>query len=219
MREFGATAKSAFQRYMSEIERLPCPGAFQFIHDNFAEIVAHDFLVRHKPFLNPYEVAAITNDIALFGSTKRKGKPVFNFTPALNSLKKLWSLAENDSAYSDNPEYEASFVLRWVYQQIPYHIHPGRVLKVWSLMSNLVAAPDVSGCIERYTGTPGGKFMITSMLLLNAFARECIWREASLLSLGDGTDIKATLAQLSASRARRIVFYRSELQRDNPAAT
>lgn len=207
--------KIAFQRYMSEISRLPYPGAFQFIHDNFCEIVAHDFIVKHKPFLNPYEVAMIANHIAMFGKTKSRSKPVFNFTPALNGLKKLWSLTDKASAYSDNPDYEASFALRWVYQQIPYHLHPLRVLRVCSLMSNLVAAPDVSACIEKHTGIPAADFMTTSMILLETFSSECIRPDSFLLGCADKANIRATLAQLSANRPKRLAFHRSELRRDN----
>jgi hypothetical protein len=201
---------------MYEIQRLPYPGAFQFMHDTFAEIVAHDFVVRHKPFLNPYEIAAMTNYIALFGTT-RKDIRRFDLNKSLNCLKKLWSLAEAASTYSKNTEYEACFVLHWLYQQIPYHVHPLRVFRVWLIMGKLLSDPDVSSCLESAVGLSGGGFLAATMRLLEKFHEDCIYPENALLTLGDSRAIKTTLTYLSADRAKRLIFHRSKLERREPA--
>jgi len=201
---------------MYAIQHLPYPGTFQFMHDNLAEIVAHDFVVRHKPFLNPYEIAAITNYIALFGTTKKNVKR-FDLNGPLNCLKKLWSLAEAASPYSDNPDYEASFVLRFLYQQIPYHVHPMRVLRVWLIMGKLLSDLAVSDRLESAVGLSGGRFLTAVMRLLEKFQKGCIYPENALLKSSDSNDIKTTLTYLSADRAKRLIFHRSKLERRDPA--
>jgi len=49
----------ASQQYVYAVSKLPYPGAYDFIHQNLAELVANDFHLYLKPWLNPYELATL----------------------------------------------------------------------------------------------------------------------------------------------------------------
>jgi hypothetical protein len=125
----------AVQKYRYAIGKMPCPGAFASIHMLFKELSDHQFQMPHKPWLNPYELAALTNYTAMFGTDKRNHKLLFALDKPLNEFKKLWKLAEESNSYSDNPAYIAAFILRIVYQQLPYVIHPRRIPSMFSRMA------------------------------------------------------------------------------------
>lgn len=105
----------ALQAYMYAVEQLPYPGCLEFIHGTLKELVEKHFHIRDKAWLNPYELAHIVNYVALYVTTKKNYRPVFELTPALNNLKKLWALAENENKYSDNVDtLRASFCVGFI---------------------------------------------------------------------------------------------------------
>ncbi len=195
---------------------MPCHGALQYLHGIFAEVVANNFLVPSKAFLNPYELAAVSNYIAMFGSTSKKKQDHFNLSETLNALKSLWTHAEQDSAYSDDPDHAATFVLKWVYQQIPYHVHPLRVVRVWSIMKNLISDPDVSSVMEQHLNISGSRFATATMRIMGQFQKAPFYPESDLLRAGDSPDIWTTLKHLSADRPKRLAFHRAKLERTEP---
>jgi hypothetical protein len=206
----------ALQRYMYAVEQLPYPGSFNFAHAGFAELVANGFHVKQKTWLNPYELAAVCNYVALFGTTKKNNQRQFDMSKSLNGLKKLWALSEEECEYSDNPAYEATFILRFVYQQMPFSIHPRRVARTCSLMNALLSAPDVSVYVQEAFGVSGTALMAVSMMLLSAFRMRSMYTEPALLGLGYPAEMRVALGLLAANRTTRTAFHNTKLKTDSP---
>jgi len=95
----------ALQSYQYAVTKLPYPEAFAPIHARFRDLSNHQFHIIDEPWLNAYELATLTNYIAMFGASKRNRKPYFSIEKPLNAFKKLWKLAEEVNSYSDNPDY------------------------------------------------------------------------------------------------------------------
>ncbi|HXR40149.1 MAG TPA: hypothetical protein VN776_13710 [Terracidiphilus sp.] len=206
----------ASQQYVYAVSKLPYPSAFDSFHKNFAELIEHGFHMNQKPWLNPFEPAAIANYIALYGSTSRKQKPLIEISDALNKLKALWKFAEEEGDYSDDPTYAATFAMRLAYQQIPFSIHPSRVARVLSLMRDLLSAPELERYVQVKLGLTSQNLMAITVLLLNRFSRWSRSTESDLLSLASPQDVRIVLGLLAANRTERFAFFNSKLKVKSP---
>ena len=148
---------------------MPYPGAFASIHELFRELSDHRFHIRHKPWVNAYELAALTNYVAMFGTDKRNHKPFFSLDKPLNEFKKLWKLAEEGSSYSDNSDYIAAFILRIIYQQLPFVIHSDRIPSMFSRMSHLFSTDAMNAYAKRKLGVGSREFFQCSQISLRPF--------------------------------------------------
>jgi hypothetical protein len=208
--------RKALQAYIYAVEQLPYPGCYRAFHSEFGELVAKDFHIRGKPWLNPYELADVVNYVALFGTTKRNYRQSFNVSNALNSLKKLWSLAEKENEYSENVDYIACFLLRWIYQQLPYCVTPDRVGRTCELTNTLLSATDTSGFVESSVGLTGKALSHTCSFLLAALRERGMYTESLLAKQSSPSDLKIALRLLAADRPHRKAFHRDKLEVDSP---
>ena len=206
----------ALNRYVYEVSRLPYPGAFGFIHQNISDLIRHDFHIKQKPWLNPFELASIANYVALFGSTKRNHRRLFDISPPLNTLKVLWKLAEKEGEYSSSLAYEATFVLRWVYQQLPFTIHPLRIRRVLSLVGEIFSSDLFFNYMPNKIGLSGKMLVATSTRLLEHFSKSSMSTEQDLLGLTSASAMASTLKLLAVARPARLTFFNQKLRVESP---
>jgi hypothetical protein len=129
----------------------------------------------------------------------------------------LWSLAEKENKYSDNDDYIACFLLRWIYQQLPYCVDPRRVLRTCEIMRALLSHPDVTAYVESSIGVTGRRLMDLSILLLRAFQRHASYEESLLLTLErPSKELRIVLKQFAADRQQREEFHRDKLEVRSP---
>ena len=206
----------AAQQYVYAVSKLPYPAAFDFIHTQFARLVAHDFHIEQMAWLNPYELASVANYIAIYGSTSPKQRPLSNVAESLNALKTLWKLAEDEGDYSDDPAYEATFAMRWVYQQMPFSIHPLRVARVMSLMRSLLSFSEVESYVRNKLGLSGERLVASCVPLLNSFLKRSRYDEGDLLRTGASEDVRTVLDLIAANRPARRAFFNGKLKVKSP---
>lgn len=207
----------AFQTYQDAVAQLPYPGCFEFIHGGFKDLVEGDFHIPGKEWLNPFQLAHIANYVSLFGSTQNNYRPQFELNSSLNALKRLWSLAENENQYSENDDYIACFLLRWIYQQLPYAMDLRRVLRTCEIMRDLLCHSAVTAYIESSTSLTGRRLMDLSISLLGVFQRNPSCEESVLLKLRRPSDeLRIVLKLFSADRLQRWEFHRQKLEVSSP---
>ncbi len=207
----------ALQRYEYAVAKMPCPGAFASIHAMFKELSDNQFQLRHKPWLNPFELAALTNHIAMFGTDKRNHKPLFTFDKPLNEFKKLWKLAEESNSYSDNPAYIASFILRIVYQQLPYVIHPSRISSMFRRMSDLFSNEAMDAYVKAKLGVGGKDLFDAVKILFGRFLQSPIYKEKDFVGVLNKDMLDRVLNMLSATKNLRLAFRKSKLELLSPS--
>ena len=207
----------ALQRYEYAVGKLPCPGAFASIHGLFRELCDHRFHIPHKSWLNAYELAAVTNYIAMFGTERRNHKPLFAFDKPLNTFKNLWKLAEENNPYSDNPAYIAAFILRIVYQQLPYVIHPDRIPSMFCRMVHLFSTGPMDAFMKRKLGVEGKEFLNAVRLLFERFWHFPMYEEKALARVAAKDTIDRVLTFLCATRGQRLAFHRNRLAVETPS--
>jgi hypothetical protein len=207
----------ALQRYQYAIRKIPYPGAFASIHALFKELSDHRFHVLDKPWLNAYELAAMTNYVAMFGTSKRNHKLLFPLDEPLNAFKKLWKFAEESNSYSDNPAYVATFILRIVYQQLPYVIHPGRIPSMFSRMNRLLSTDAMNAYVTEKLGVECKSFFNAAEILFEHFSRSAMYKERDLAGVLDEHALRKGLTILSATRLQRLSFHRDKLEAKSPS--
>src|SRR2546427_9647899 len=78
---------------------------------------------KRSPFLHPAQTAALVKFACLYADRKRWVRRLdhrrYDMAKLANPYKELWQLAESVSPYSDDPELLGTFLLRFVYQQLP----------------------------------------------------------------------------------------------------
>lgn len=207
----------ALQRYQYTVAKLPCPGAFASIHAIFKELSDHQFDVRGKPWLNAYELAAITNYVAMFGTNKRNDRLLFPLDVPLNAFKKLWRLAEESNSYSENPAYIATFILRIVYQQLPFVIHPGRIPSMFSRMNHLLSTGAMEAYIADKVGASCKDLFSAAEILFEQFSQSSMYKETDLAHVVDNEALRKVLTIFAATKSQRLAFHRNKLEAKSPS--
>src|SRR5229473_2152402 len=118
-----AAIDEAIKALIEESERLPFEGCIGTLHMQFRRLAQAGFLIRDEIWMSAFELASIAKLVYLNGHGRRSH--VFDqlaLNTSLNTYKKIWSLSEAFNTYSDESEQIACFILRFVYQQIPFHI-------------------------------------------------------------------------------------------------
>lgn len=203
--------KIAFQRYKYFIEKLPHPGCYTALHELFQSLCRHGFCIPSAPWLNPTELAAIVNYTAMFGSTKAKQKMLFPLDKPLNSYKTFWKLAEESSEYSEVPEFSAAFILRLLYQQMPFIIAPERVSLLFDRMMHLLSEPAVDIRVESCLGIRTSSLMEGARALYYRFLAACRQTETDFRAASCTKPEREVLMLLAATRAERLQFHNAEL--------
>ena len=211
------TLQIALQRYRYSVGKMPCPGSFASIHMLFKELTGYHFQIPDKPWLNPYELAALANYTAMFGTDKRNHKLNFALDKPLNEFKKLWKLAEEGNAYSDNPAYVAAFILRIVYQQLPYVIHPRRIPSMFSRMSRLFSTSTMDAYVRGRLGSGGKDFFDAAGVLFEQFSKSSMYEEKDLTAVMGKDTLTRLLEILSSTKTQRLAFHRDKLEVNAPS--
>jgi hypothetical protein len=206
----------AAQKHRFAIERTPNPASFSVFHSISKRLNDNFFHLPKEPWLNSFELAAVANQVAMFGSTKEKHQRSFNIATPLNSFKELWKLSEERGSYSSNPEYAATFTLRVIYQQLPFIVHSDRVRPILKRTCSLFSSQQMDGYIE-------SKFRVGCTELFGAF--DSLYSSFSTrpsMALSElrpnrNDAIRIALQLLSADRSTRTGFYRNRLELTNPA--
>ena len=206
----------ALQRYEFSAGKLPCPGPFGDFHSLFQELSRNGFHIPQKPWLNTFELAAVANYTAMFGS-ERKHKLRFQLDIPLNHFKKLWKLAEESNSYSDNPAYIATFILRVVYQQLPFVIHPSRVRAILAMMNSLFSTHPMDSYIQKKLEVSGREFFDAVAALFAMFSTRSMCDESSLPEVQSSNAISKALTALAATQTQRRVFHKSKLALREPS--
>jgi hypothetical protein len=211
------TLQIALQRYRYSVGKMPCPGSFASIHMLFKELTGYHFQIPDKPWLNPYELAALANYTAMFGTDKRDHRPDFALDKPLNEFKKLWKLAEEGNAYSDNPAYIAAFILRIVYQQLPFVIHPRRIPSMFSRMSCLFSTSTMDAYVKGRLGSGGKDFFDAAEVLFQRFSKSSMYEEKDLAAVMGNDTLTRLLDILSSTKTQRLAFHRDKLEVNAPS--
>jgi hypothetical protein len=207
----------AFQRYEYAIQSIPNPGSFASIHAAFRELSANNFYIASKPWLNAFELAFVSNYIAMFGTNKRKQKRIILLDPPLNTLKKLWKLSEESNAYSERLDYAATFALRVVYQQLPHVIHPYRVPPMLSRMECLMSTREMTAYLETKYAVDSNRLFKTIETLFQLFTTASMQTDRSLAENAGNGSLAVALGLLCATRLERLAFHRNKLEVKEPA--
>src|ERR1700682_4932049 len=159
-------AERAFRDFFREVGKVPWPDALGAVHEVFRELAARGFFNPAKPYLNVAELASFTKFIVLYGRSKSR-VPTFDLCVPLNRYKDFWSAAECESKYEENPEHIGAFLIRFVYQQLPFLVYPERVLQMFRRSLALFADSQTAALesslsleheFERHAGLPLGTF-------------------------------------------------------------
>lgn len=186
------------------------------MHAAFRDLSNHRFHIPEKPWLNAYELAAAANYVAMFGTNKRNYKPFFNMATPLNSFKALWKVAEESNAYSDNPAYVATFILRIVYQQLPYVIHPDRIPAMFHRMKELLSTDAMDRYVGQRAGLPAKDLLGTAENLFGRFSEAPMYKEKDLAHTSNAQGLCKVLRLFSATKQERLAFHKSKLEVESP---
>ena len=108
----------AIRALIEETERLPLESCIGALHMQFRRLAQAGFVIREQTWLSAFELASIAKLVYIHGHGRQS--QAFDLQFALNTYKNVWSLSESFNPYSDNSEQIACFILRFVYQQVPF---------------------------------------------------------------------------------------------------
>jgi len=117
--------EAAYADFVARTEQIPFAAGAEFLFGAFRALSKSDFLIPGKHFLSAFEMAAIAKFIYLNAPSNTRN--AVDWAPVINAYKTLWREAENRSDYPDTPDVIASFVLRFVYQQLLWNITPSKM--------------------------------------------------------------------------------------------
>lgn len=104
----------------ASVELLPFAESMKFLHQGFCKLVGSGYLNPSLPWLNAFELAAIAKWVYLCGH--ERGGAATECPSVINIYKNLWRVTEAQTVYPSDPQVMAAFVLRFVYQQLPWNL-------------------------------------------------------------------------------------------------
>lgn len=111
---------AALVRFMTLTESLPFVPCMNDFFSSFRELAKANFNMSGARWLNAFELGAIAKWVYLRGHFRRNA--IGDGPTVLNSYKDVWKATEEATAYPDEPSIAATFVLRFVYQQLIWNI-------------------------------------------------------------------------------------------------
>lgn len=198
-----------------EAERLPFGGAVEILHKHFRRLVQSGFFIEDEPWLHASELASIAKLIYLHAHGRQQWLS-FDLSSAMNAYKRIWELAEAEAPYAADAEQIACFALRFVYQQIPFHIDSEkmsqnfrRTLELFKNRSN--CTNNLRKAFEQASGTSIEIFLKIAHLMCNLFERSSHWPryalENELEKYFSPSDVAKAIRMLSASRGQFRKYY------------
>jgi hypothetical protein len=204
----------ALDDFLAVVEQLQFAESVKFLHKRFGELANSGFLDPRQPWLNAFELGAIAKWVYLSGHG-RASVPV-DWPSVLNAYKTLWRKTEAQAIYPDEPEMVASFVLRFVYQQLPWNLTPLRmsanVQRTLGLFGGLSdAATRLRMAFESESCVELGDFLQVSHALYGLFVQnDCVPEHLLHERLErhfKPAQIAGTLRFLSSTRSQFRKYY------------
>ncbi len=207
----------ALEHFRSITETLPFAASIHDLYVGFRELVNSRFLIRYAMWLNAFELAAISKWVYLNGHS-RAPNPV-DWAVVLNLYKILWKVTEEETAYPDDPAVIASFVLRFVYQQLTWNITRDKMqanfVRVRGIFAS--ASPQATELRHRFEDAAGlafDDFLKAAHVLYGLFLRNSVSIPGYQLTDAMGGAFRAetvarTLRVLSATRGGFRKYYES----------
>ena len=215
------TALSAFNKFIKEVRKYPFPDALTPIREKWEELSRGGYFVpQDQPWFSAFQLANLVKFLVLFGAEKPR-RPTFDLGRPFNFYKDFWAAAESEANYSNNSDYLAAFIFRFLYQQLPYFIHRNRVPQLFGAVRELYLTPGLdcdnsetwSGPdFEAKFGVPMEAFFRVSQHLWEFFASRLNADEDSLVSSFADSDrryVRPTLEILAGSRSEFEGIYQN----------
>lgn len=214
----------ALDEFLRLAESLPFSAAFEELYLQFSELVQSNFLIRRKPWLNTFELAAIAKCVYLEGGG-RITEPI-QWAPVLNSYKALWRATEESKDYPDDPAVVASFILRFVYQQLAWNINPGKMQRNFDRVrgifeTNSTESSELRKSFETAAEIGFEDYLKIAHVLFGLFKKSFHIPDHALIGALEAhfspKAVAASLRILSATRAKLRRYYESHAKAANPA--
>jgi hypothetical protein len=208
--------EDALEQLRTLTESLPFGASIHDLYGGFRELANSRFVIRRAMWLNPFELAAISKWVYL-NAHSRAPKRV-DWAAILNSYKYLWKATEEQANYPDDPAVIASFVLRFVYQQLTWNITQDK------MQANFLRARGIFGSasqqatelrrrFESAAGLGFEDFLKAAHVLYGLFLRSSSFSDYQLVeamrSRFNGDAVAGTLRVLSCTRAGYRKYYES----------
>jgi hypothetical protein len=166
--------ENAFGTVIGLTEQLPFAESVSLIHNELRSLAAKNFLNRKKPWLNAFELAAIAKLVYLNASDRRSTQ--VDLGEVLNAYKRFWAEVDSKTVYPTSPEFIASFVLRFAYQQIPINVNARKMQHNFERTLSLFGGSSKSASVlrdqfERSAGLKLEDFLKIAHVLYELFIR------------------------------------------------
>lgn len=219
-------AETALDNLIARSEQVPLAIGIPALHAQLRELANSNFLIRKKPWLNAAELLRISKLVYLNGSGSKRSIQV-DFAALLNANKELWRASDAQTTYTDDPQFLGSFILRFVYQQLPANITSRKVesnyLRAVALYGGQSeAALKLRKQFESSSGIGLERFLNIAAALYLIFMRESSiadYRVFEMLSERfDRAEISRALRILSATR-RQLRRYHEGVAAKSPTSS
>jgi len=204
----GTKTERAFKRFHKRMKQVETASGLELVHRLFVELADKGFLVT--PWNHPSQLAALAKYHVLFGA-QRSNKPWHDLAYVLNPYKDFWAAAESENIYENSQEFLATFVFRFIYQQLPFLIFPERVESLFGHARELYAAgATVAKQFEERTKIPIGAFLSVAQRLYALFRSAASAESNSLrreIPVAEQPHLEAALRVLAATTAQFNYLY------------
>lgn len=206
---------AALTLFMTLTESLPFGPCMSDFFNSFRELVKADFDIRGARWLNAFELGAIAKWVYLRGHSRRNATG--DGPTVLNSYKEVWRATEEATAYPDEPSVAATFILRFVYQQLIWNISQTKMQANFTRVRGIFGGMSEHSSrlrqkFEQAAGISFDEFLEAAHVLYGLFLNaggsieDFQLREAMLTRLSESA-IDGTLGILSATRGRLRNYY------------
>lgn len=217
--------ETALNNLIALSEQVPLAVGIPALHAQLRELASSNFLIRAKPWLNAAELLRISKLVYLNGSGSKRPTQL-DFAPLLNANKYLWRASDAHTTYTDDPQFLGSFILRFVYQQLPANItlrklenNYLRALALYGGQSE--PASKLRGQFETSSGIRLERFLDVAASLFQIFLRESSvadYRVFEMLAKRfDNAEVSRALKILSATRGQ-FRRYHEGVAAESPAS-
>jgi len=206
---------AALARFMTLTESLPFVPCMSDFFSSFRELAKADFNIRGARWLNAFELGAIAKWVYLCGHTRRNSTG--DGPTILNSYKDVWRATEEATAYPEGPSVAATFVLRFVYQQLIWNISQSKMQANFTRVRGIFGGLSEHSTrlrhkFEQAAGISFDEFLKAAHVLYGLFLKSggsiqgYQVREAMLARLS-GSTIDGALRILSVTRGGLRKYY------------
>lgn len=208
--------KCAHENLLRQTELLPFAQSVRDLHGGFRMLADSRFLIRQAPWLNAFELAAISKWVYLNGNSRTLSQ--IAWASVLNAYKELWKVTEEATDYPDEPSVVAAFVLRFVYQQLIWNITQEKMEANFSRTRGIFGgasqpATNLRHTFERAADLEFGEFLRAAHVLYGLFLQHPSIPDFQLLDALHGRlnskTVSVTLKLLSATRGQLRKYYNS----------